>query len=60
MESLLTHNSFPLVNRVELIDNDGRRYVKYRVESVMLDLQDNGQTLKIFVEYEKEDEISDD
>lgn len=54
------HNSFPLVNRVELIDNDGRRYVKYRVESVMLDLQDNGQTLKIFVEYEKEDEISDD
>jgi len=53
-------NDFPGVNRVELIDNDGRRYVKYGVTGVMLNTQDNGQTLKMFVTYEKEDEISDD
>jgi hypothetical protein len=54
------NNIFPGVNRVELIDNDGRRYVKYDVVKVDLALQDANQTLKIFVEYNKEDEISDD
>lgn len=50
----------PKVNRVEVIDNDGRRYVKYNVSSVVYQLQDDDRTLKIFVQYEPEEEISDD
>jgi hypothetical protein len=48
------------VNRVEVIDNTGRRYVKYDVEYVGLDLQDDGKTLKVFVKYTPEEEISND
>lgn len=46
-----------LINRVEVIDNDGRRYVKHNVESIEFDLQDDGKTLKMFIRYEEEDEI---
>lgn len=42
------------VNRVEVIDENGRSYVKYRVESVEFSLQDDGQTLKIFLEVSDE------
>ena len=48
------------VNRVEVIDNTGRAYVRYNVQSVVEELQDDGKTLKIFVTYEEEEEISDD
>jgi hypothetical protein len=48
------------VNRVEVIDNTGRAYVKYNVQAVVADFQDDGKTLKIFVTYEEEEEISDD
>lgn len=48
------------VTRVEVIDNDGRAYTKYDVTSVVSQLQDDGKTLKIFVSYEKEEEISND
>lgn len=51
---------FSNVDRVEVIDNDGRRYVKYNVTDVQLSLQDTGRTLKLFVQYEPEEEISDD
>ena len=51
---------FPKVTRVEVIDNDGRRYVKYNVKVVNLDLQDDERTLKLFVEYEKEEEIENE
>jgi hypothetical protein len=49
---------YPDVTRVEVIDNKGRAYVKYRVTSTQLQTQDNGRTLKIFVSYEEEEEIS--
>lgn len=48
------------VNRVEVIDNTGRKYVKYNVENVELDVQDDGKTLKVFVKYTPEEEISND
>ena len=51
---------FPGVTRVEVIDNDGRRYVKYGVIKAEIDLQDDERTLKLFVEYEQEEEISID
>lgn len=52
--------NFPEVTRVEVIDNDGRRYVKYNVKSVNLSLQDDEGTLKLFVEYKPEEDISID
>lgn len=45
---------FVKVNRVEVIDNDGRSYTRYNVKSVSYQLQDDQQTLKLFVEYENE------
>jgi hypothetical protein len=48
------------VNRIEVIDNNGRAYVKYDVDSVVMQLQDDGKTLKLFVKYIEEEEISDD
>ncbi len=46
-----------IINRVELIDNKGRQYVKYDVNDISFDLQDDGKTLKILVSYEEEEEI---
>lgn len=48
-----TAKKFVGVNRVELIDNQGRVYVQYNVEEVQLHLQDDGRTLKIFLEYDE-------
>lgn len=44
---------FVKVNRVEVIDNRGRIYTKYNVTDVSYQLQDDGQTLKLFVGYEQ-------
>ena len=51
---------FPKVTRIEVIDNNGRAYVKYGVIKAEIDLQDYERTLKLFVEYEQEEEISID
>ena len=40
------------VDRVEVIDDDGRSYVKYGVTSLECHLQDNGTTLKLFIRSE--------
>ena len=37
------------VTRVEVIDGEGRSYVKYGVEDIELSFQDNDTTLKIFL-----------
>jgi hypothetical protein len=42
---------FSRVNRVEVIDNDGRVYVKYDVKDVSYQLQDDCKTLKLFVNW---------
>lgn len=42
------------VTRVEVIGDDGREWVRWRLKSVDAHVQDNGRTLKIFIQ-EKED-----
>ena len=37
------------VTRVEVIDNQGRSYGKYKVKKVEIQLQDDDRTLKLFV-----------
>lgn len=37
------------VTRVEVIDEHGRSYTKYRVEDVVMQLQDDNRTLKLFI-----------
>ena len=48
------------VNRVEVIDNNGRSYTKNRVGEVKVQLQDDMRTLKLFVQFEEDEEISID
>lgn len=43
------------VTRVELIDGSGRVYVNMNVADLILSLQDNKRTLKIFVEDAKDE-----
>lgn len=44
-----------LVNRVEVIDQNGRSYVNWNLANkVELKLQDDGKTLKIFIFREEE------
>jgi len=44
---------FDQVTRLEVIDEDGRVYVRYDLE-VQVQLQDDERTLKIFVQKRKE------
>ena len=54
----MSHNNpYTDVTRVEVIDNNGRSYVKYDVVATSTSLQDDGKTLKIFVTFEEEEEI---
>jgi len=48
------------VTRFEVVDNKGRAYVKHRVQELKFQLQDDGRTLKAFVRFEEEEEISID
>lgn len=41
--------TFPGVTRVELIDDTGRAYTTYNAHEVMVSVQDNGRTLKVFL-----------
>ena len=47
---------FPAVNRVEVIDENGRSYVKYNCNNVKMCLQDDGYTLKLFLDKENNDD----
>jgi len=38
------------VNRVELVTQDGREFVNWECKNVKTSLQDDGRTLKIFLE----------
>jgi len=40
------------ITRIEIISKDGREYVKWNCK-VEQDIQDNGRTLKLFVEEQK-------
>lgn len=40
---------FKHINRVEVIDEDGRSYYHHLVESLEFSVQDGGKTLKLFI-----------
>jgi hypothetical protein len=43
-------NEYPDVTRVEVIEPGNRAYVLYGAKNVQISFQDDGRTLKIFVE----------
>lgn len=43
------------VTRVEVIDDNGRSYVKYGIEDIEFSLQDDGRTLKLFLKVENKE-----
>lgn len=51
--------AFPKATRVEVIGK-GREYVKYGVRNAWASIQDDGRTVKIFLEYDEEEEICND
>lgn len=42
------------VTRLEVIDENGRSYVKYQISDIEFSLQDDARTLKIFLEVKNE------
>jgi len=44
------------INRVEVIDNNGRQLIRYDVNTIQFDLQDDGKILKMFIDYEPGEE----
>jgi hypothetical protein len=44
------------VTRLEVIDENGRSYVKYGITDVEFSLQDDGRTLKLFVKVDKNEQ----
>ena len=44
-----TTDDYPNINRVEVIDSKGRAYTKYDATDVRISIQDQGQTLKVFL-----------
>jgi len=49
IQNLDTIESLDNVTRVEVIDEHGRSYIHYNAKVVEYSLQDDGQTLKIFI-----------
>lgn len=45
---------FKSVNRIEVIDGSGRSYTNLKVKDFILSLQDEGQTLKLFIDERKD------
>tara|TARA_R110000822_G_scaffold275773_1_gene397916 strand:+ start:35564 stop:35743 length:180 start_codon:yes stop_codon:yes gene_type:complete len=56
-ESIDGNISFPLLSRVEVIDESGRLLTLNHVKNVTLSTQDGGKTLKVFLTvFDKEKE----
>jgi len=41
--------NYPDVTRVEVITGEGREFVRYGCSNVQISLQDDGQTIKVFL-----------
>ena len=41
--------NYPEATRVEVITNNGREFVQYECSDVQVSLQDDGQTIKLFL-----------
>lgn len=48
---IVTHPNIPTINRIEVIDENGRAFVKHTTKPILYSLQDDGKTLKIFVNH---------
>ena len=46
---MIEEKALESVTRVEVIDDNGRAYTVHNIESVVLSLQDDQRTLKIFI-----------
>ena len=44
------------IKRIEVIDNNGRQLVRNNVTAVQFDLVGDGETLKMFIDYEPEED----
>ena len=44
------------IERIEVIDNNGRQLVRNNVTAVQFDLVGDGETLKMFIDYEAEED----
>lgn len=55
---MINQNETSQVTRLEVIDNDGRSYVKYNIEKIQFSLQDDDRTLKLFVKHDSYKESS--
>jgi len=42
------------IKRIEVIDNHGRQIIRNNVNAVQFDLQDDGEKLIMFIDYEYE------
>ena len=59
----LLHNYYPSsdmkkldkVNRVEVIDKNGRQFTRHDIKDVRVDYQDGGKTMKVFVDWKEEE-----
>lgn len=49
MQNNLTISDTKKITRLEVIDEDGRNYVNLGVKKVEFEVQDEGRTLKIFI-----------
>lgn len=58
-EVKFTDMRFSNVARVEVIDDKGRSYVNNNADNVRIDLQDNGRTLKVFIDKPKSKWLAD-
>ena len=52
--------NYPDVTRVEVITRKGREFVRYECSNVQVSLQDDGQTIKVFLFTTYPDDLSKD
>jgi len=52
--------NYPEVTRVEVITNEGWEFVRYECSNVQVSLQDDGQTIKVFLFTTYHDDVSKD
>lgn len=52
--------NYPEVTRVEVITREGREFVRYECSNVQVSLQDNGQTIKVFLFTTYHDDVGED
>jgi hypothetical protein len=52
--------NYPEVTRVEVVSREGREFVRYECSNVQVSLQDDGQTIKVFLFTTYHDDVGED